>query len=133
MGDDNGQWTISNYVIHNEALRMANKELQAERDRRYAEVDIEKEKALKIKEAGDLAALQLARDIQTYKDRQANELREQIGSERGLYVTQAEFKPVLQFVAGQLARTGATSPVIALLYVIGGGVITFLILEVLKR
>jgi hypothetical protein len=63
------------------------KALLEERDRRYAEVNVEKEKALKIKETADLAALQLAREIQTYKDEKANELREQISSERGLYVT----------------------------------------------
>jgi hypothetical protein len=83
-----------------------------ERDRRYAEVNVEREKALKIKETADLAALQLAREIQTYKDEKANELREQISRERGLYVSQSELKsalaeisatlkPVLEFVSSQ--------------------------------
>jgi vacuolar-type H+-ATPase subunit H len=83
-----------------------------ERDRRYAEVNIEREKALKIKETADLAALQLAREIQTYKDEKANELREQISRERGLYVSQGELKaaigeitatlkPVVEYVASQ--------------------------------
>jgi hypothetical protein len=94
---------------HLEALRAAD-------DRRYAEVNVEKEKALKIKETADLAALQLAREIQTYKDEKANELREQIGSERGLYATKddvanmsreiyAQMKPALDYVAH---RQGAT-------------------------
>jgi hypothetical protein len=61
-----------------------------ERDRRYSEVNIEREKALKIKETADLAALGLAREIQTYKDEKANELRSQIESERGSYVTKSE-------------------------------------------
>lgn len=56
-----------------------------ERDRRYREVDEERAKALKIKENADKTAMELAREIQTYKDEKANELREQIGSERGLY------------------------------------------------
>jgi hypothetical protein len=89
-----------------------------ERDRRYAEVNVEREKALKIKETADLAALQLAREIQTYKDEKANELREQISRERGLYVSQSELKstiaevsatlrPIIDFVAAmQGARQG---------------------------
>jgi hypothetical protein len=69
---------------------------EKERDRRYTEVGIEKEKALGIKEKADLAALQLARDIQTYKDEKANELREQINSERGLYVTKEELHSAIR-------------------------------------
>lgn len=64
--------------------------LRAADDRRYAEVNIEKEKALKIKEEADKAALGLAREIQTYKDEKANELREQINSERGLYASKTD-------------------------------------------
>ena len=82
----------------------------AERDRRYLEVSIEREKALKIKEVADLAALQLAREIQTYKDEKANELRTQIERERGNYATRADLlalgekleatvKPLAEFVA----------------------------------
>jgi len=126
-------WTVETYAVYNEALRNADKDLQQERDRRYMEVNIEKEKALKIKETADLAALGLAREIQTYKDEKANQLREQINSERGHYVSQAEFKPVVEFVTSQQARSGITSPVIALLYVVGGGVVTYLITEVLKH
>jgi hypothetical protein len=69
---------------------------EKERDRRYTEIGIEKEKALSIKEKADLAALQLARDIQTYKDEKANELREQINSERGLYVTKEELHAAIR-------------------------------------
>jgi hypothetical protein len=75
-----------------ERLRAADSLFMEERDRRYAEVNIEKEKALKIKETADLAALQLAREIQTYKDEKANELREQISQERGLYVTRDQLE-----------------------------------------
>ena len=60
------------------ALQEERDKFNHERDRRYAEVTQEREKALKIKEVADLAALQLAREIQTYKDEKANELRTQI-------------------------------------------------------
>jgi hypothetical protein len=62
-------------------------EVGAERDQRYAEVKAAEEKALKVKETADLKALDLASQIQTYKDEKANELREQISQERSLYVT----------------------------------------------
>jgi hypothetical protein len=71
-------------------------QLAQERDRRYAEVNVEKEKALKIKETADLAALQLAREIQTYKDEKANELRSQIERERGTYATQSDLRAVTE-------------------------------------
>ncbi len=87
---DSSEWTIATYAAHNEALRLAEDKFQTERDRRYTEVNIEKEKALKIKETADLAALSLARDIQIYKDEKANELREQINSERGLYASKTD-------------------------------------------
>lgn len=91
--------------------------LETERDRRYAEVSVEKEKALRIKEAADFAALQLAREIQTYKDEKANELREQISSERGFYASkddlsnvaeklEATIKPISEFMTSQQGRYG---------------------------
>jgi hypothetical protein len=97
---------------HIEIVNGLKDQFHEERDRRYAEVNIEKEKALKIKETADLAALQLAREIQTYKDEKANELREQISNERGLYATkddlanmnrewQATIKPISDYVSGQ--------------------------------
>lgn len=83
------------------ALRAADLRLDAERDRRYSEVQIERDKAEVLRAAN-----------QAYKDEKANELREQISRERGEYVTQAELKgvvaeikatlgPVLEFVASQ--------------------------------
>ena len=89
---------------HLSALREADLRFQEERDRRYAEVNIEREKALKIKETADLAALQLAREIQTYKDEKANELREQINSERGLYATNKDIDPIKSYVSSQTGR-----------------------------
>jgi preprotein translocase subunit SecF len=89
---------------HLEALRAADMRFEEERDRRYSEVNIEREKALKIKETADLAALQLAREIQTYKDEKANELREQINSERGLYATNKDIDPIKSYVSSQTGR-----------------------------
>jgi len=89
---------------HLEALRAADMRFNEERDRRYAEVNIEREKALKIKETADLAALGLAREIQNYKDEKANELREQINSERGLYATNKDIDPIKSYVASQTGR-----------------------------
>jgi len=89
---------------HLEALRAADMRFNEERDRRYAEVNVEREKALKIKETADLAALQLAREIQTYKDEKANELREQINSERGLYATNKDIDPIKSYVSSQTGR-----------------------------
>lgn len=106
---------------HLEALRKADGEFYDERDRRYLEVNIEKEKALKIKETADLAALGLAREIQTYKDEKANELREQIANERGMYAKKEEVnkdisatiekieatvKPLVEYVLSQQGRSG---------------------------
>ncbi len=102
---------------HVKALMALQKELDTERDRRYAEVNVEKEKALKIKETADLAALQLAREIQTYKDEKANELREQINRERVYYASkedvanvsdklEAMVKPVIEYVQSQQGRSG---------------------------
>jgi len=107
-------WRRKSYIpiyAHLVAVQAERDKLWAERDRRYAEVSIEREKALKIKEVADLAALQLAREIQTYKDEKANELRSQIERERGHYASrgdltalseklEATLKPILDFVSG---------------------------------
>jgi hypothetical protein len=88
----------------------------AERDRRYSEVNIEREKALKIKEEADKAALGLAREIQSYKDEKANQLREQITGERGSFATKEDLAasmrelgaliaPLTAFVAGAGGQT----------------------------
>src|SRR5580704_6907017 len=95
-------------------------EVSAERDQRYAEVKAAEEKALKVKETADLKALDLASQIQTYKDEKANELREQISSERGLYVTrtelgsavrelQATIKPLTEYATSDAGRTSGAA------------------------
>ena len=103
----------------------------AERDRRYTEVNIEKEKALKIKEEADKRALDLQAETQAYKDEKANELREQINSERGRYLTReeylaahsaltdkidAQFSPLNEFVNKQQGRSSGISSTAAVLY-----------------
>ena len=93
---------------HLDLIRASDQKFQDERDRRYTEVKNAEEKAIRIKEQADRDALGLAREIQSYKDEKANELREQINSERGLYVTRTELKPISDYVASQQgAKTGA--------------------------
>jgi hypothetical protein len=99
-------WTMDTLQAHYASLRMADEQLETERDRRYFEVNVEREKALKIKETADLAALGLAREIQTYKDEKANELREQINSERNLYVTKDELVSALNVVTANSRQSG---------------------------
>jgi hypothetical protein len=106
------EWTITTLKALMDEREAARAALAEERDRRYAEVALEREKALKIKETADLAALQLAREIQTYKDEKANELRSQIERERGTYATKddlanaireisATLKPLTEYVSSQ--------------------------------
>lgn len=97
--------------------RAADLRFADERDRRYAEVAAARAEALKIKEQADRDALDLARQIQTYKDEKANELREQISRERGLYASkddlsalaekiEATLAPIAAYVASQQGRSG---------------------------
>ena len=87
---------------HWEALEQAREKFEIERDRRYSEVNTEREKALKIKEEADKAALGLAREIQSYKDEKANQLREQIGSERGSYATKEDLASALREIGASI-------------------------------
>ena len=135
------EWSLGAWIAHQEALREADLRFNEERDRRYYEVDTEREKALKIKETADLAALGLARDIQAYKDEKANELRAQIEGERGTYLTrvefEAQFKPVSDFyqqTAGaqgnmntRRASANLTTNIITAGIIAGGAIVTALI------
>jgi vacuolar-type H+-ATPase subunit H len=102
------------------ALRESDQALAVERDRRYSEVKAAEEKALKVKEEADRTALGLQRETQQYKDEKANELREQISRERGLYVTreelagsmreiQALIKPLTDYVNSDAGRNAGAA------------------------
>lgn len=122
-------------------LRVSEEKFQEERDRRYTEVKNAEEKALRIKEQADRDALQLAREIQTYKDEKANELRSQIERERGSYVTQSDLrsslekidvliKPISEFVSTQQGGTNKSKDLILLAVAIAsvvGFIITFIV------
>ena len=103
MKPDVTKWPASLLAYHFLALREADKAFNEERDRRYSEVNIEREKALKIKEEADREALRLAREIQVYKDEKANNLRDQIGSERGSLATKEELQAVRGTMAAMVA------------------------------
>ena len=120
------EWTVETYAIHNEALRVAEEKFQAERDRRYSDIAVEREKALRIKDQADRDALDLAREIQKYKDEKANELREQIASERGLYVTRDEMKPIFDYVAAQGNHWGDIRVLVGILLAAGAFAVAFL-------
>jgi hypothetical protein len=111
------EWTINTLKEHFEALRAAD------------------QRALQIKETADLAALQLAREIQTYKDEKANELREQINSERGEYATNKDVEPLKAFVASQTGRAGGIGTLATILFsaamviVAAAGVIVAIVLR----
>ncbi len=137
-------WTIETYAAHNEAMRLADKELIEERDRRYAEVNVEKEKALKIKETADLAALELARESQTYKEQQNDVLRDKNLSESGIYATNSsvaaaintlrdDLKPLFDFVSGQKGASSSSDRISGRVYAFGailatlfGGIVVLL-------
>ena len=83
------------------SLREYIEAIMLERDRRYLEVQRERDKAEVLRAAN-----------QAYRDEKANELREQISRERGEYATvsamqsaietlEATLKPVLEYVAAQ--------------------------------
>jgi hypothetical protein len=96
-------WTIDTLRYHHDTIRLLQREFDEERDRRYSEVATEREKALKIKETADLAALGLARDIQIYKDEKANELRSQIERERGTYASKDDLSAAMDKFEALLA------------------------------
>lgn len=128
---------------HLQELREADQRFHDERDRRYTEVALEREKALKIKETADETARLLVAQNQAYRDEKANELRSQIERERGNYVTRSELaaaedklesmiKPLLDFMAasqgGKQALIDRNSAVLAIV-VIAGFILTYLQLK----
>ena len=124
-------WSLEAYAFHNEQLRALEEKRNDERfkhltevtqlnDRRYGEVNVEKEKALKIKETADLTALELARESQVYKDERNDAMREQSLKDNGIYATRDDLadvvtrfdktiKPVLDYVSSQQGVTQGSS------------------------
>jgi len=107
-----GSWTIGTLKHHQTAMEEWRDRFDAERDRRYLEVNIEKEKALKIKETADRDALSLAREAQAYKDQQNDALRDKNLSESGVYATNSgvaqaigkleqKLDPIFEFISAQ--------------------------------
>jgi vacuolar-type H+-ATPase subunit H len=135
------EWTVATLKEHLEKLSVIDDRYRNERDRRYAEVAQARAEALKIKEEADKAALQLARDIQVYKDEKANELRSQIERERGTYVTQSDLKgatekiealiaPLLEFRSGEQGRRqgiGVSTGVLVSAITVGATIIGIII------
>ena len=89
-------------LMHAMELKEANEKFLKEQDRRYSEVNVEKEKALKIKETADLAALELARESQKYKEERNDAQREQTITDRGAYVTHDDLAEVVKDIGKQI-------------------------------
>lgn len=81
---------MDNFASYIVALREDARRFEEERDRRYTEVNIEREKALKIKETADRDAMALARESQTYKEQQSDILRDKNLAESGVYARTAD-------------------------------------------
>ncbi len=141
----NRGWTVATFKEHIEQINELRDRLEAikdkldlERDRRYMEVNIEREKALNIKEEADKSALGLAREIQVYKDEKANQLREQINQERGHYASRDDLEGAMREIKatispligtrreGQNVTVGALVIVATLALAAGGIVATLL-------
>jgi len=149
---DNKIWNLESYTLHNEAMRVADEKFQTERDRRYAEVNVEREKALKIKETADLAALELARESQVYKDERNDAMREQTLASTGIYATHADvamvadkmgksinevaermeaaLTPLANFVANQQGVTKGSQVTIGKIYTAIGAVTAIIVAAV---
>ena len=117
---------MATFVAHSQALRVADLAFAAERDRRYAEVDVEREKALKIKETADLAALTLASENQRLRDEAHNNLLSQWQNERTHYVTIEKFDatigPLIEARSTSIGSHTTTSELRTVIY----GVLIFL-------
>ena len=123
----------------------------ASNDRRYTEVNIEREKALSIEKNSTAEALRLAREAQNVKDKQTEQLRDETLGKSGIYATNDgvnkmfkdfektitdELTKINNFISGQRGATGArgkmTATTIAAFTAAAtlfGGVITALIMR----
>ena len=97
------EWTLETLRVYTDDRVAALRELLAERDkryeerdRRYTEVALARAEALRIKEEANKDALELARQIQTYKDNAHNDLINQLNRERGEYARKSELASALE-------------------------------------
>jgi len=112
-------------------IRQLERDLWNERDRRYSEVQAEKDKALQIKQTADSEALGLARQNIAAEFEKANRLREQISSERGDYATKKDLsaavdkigetiRPLTDYVSAQQGKTSGATATQVVFFSIGG-------------
>jgi hypothetical protein len=129
--DPSSVWTLDTFkvliderVAHMAALHDADLQFQEERDRRYAEVAVEREKALNIKEVADLTALNLASENQHLRDEAHNGLLAQWQEDRGKTVTVERFdatiKPLSEWMQSQQGIRTNTLDSRALLFAVLG-------------
>jgi hypothetical protein len=80
------------------------------------------QRAIQIKQEADEKARDLAREMQTYKDEKANELRSQIESERGLMATKEDVAAAIQRIEAMRASDFLTFRTlgVAILAVVAG-------------
>lgn len=111
-------WNVGTLAVYNEALRQAEEKFQTERDRRYTEVNIEKEKALRIKEEADKVALGLASENQKLKEAQHNEVLNSWRDERANYATKHELTSAIEKLGAE--RKGSSLDARTLLFSVLG-------------
>jgi hypothetical protein len=109
-------WTLPSFIMHTEFRFSMFDRLLHEMDRRYTEVSSAKAEALQIKAEGDRRALELAREMQDYRDQMHNGLLNQLKENAGKYATHAELcaavekleavlKPITTYVASQQGKS----------------------------
>ena len=119
-------WTVDTLKEFIDAQHAADERLRLEMDRRWTNDAELRANALKIKEVADEKALALAKEGQLYKDRQADQLRDETLGKSGIYATNvsvaaairelesnifAAIKPLADFVAAQKGAKTATAEV----------------------
>lgn len=119
-------WTVDTLKEFIDAQHAADERLRLEMDRRWTNDAELRANALKIKEVADEKALSLAKEGQLYKDRQADQLRDETLGKSGIYATNvsvatairelesnifAAIKPLADFVAAQKGAKTATAEV----------------------
>jgi hypothetical protein len=120
----NDKWTLETYTAYNEMRWTLEKKFQKERDRRYIEVNREKEKAVKIKETAWAEALKLAKQEADRRAREANELKNEINESKNRFTPTTELlrmmKPINDFMSSrQGTEKGVDKTLYYLITIIG--------------